>query len=211
MFRSLILRLLVGSEGRVRRSLRLATHLWRERLAQKGAVAPRFHGNRLLKDCFGLSVSVSCFGMSFIRGSRAVGSLVVEHRTPERKARVRCPMPSNTLRVHTDATEDPLRAAVAQWSRRAADWTPLLYSVTNRCKQTQLKFSVATAHDGQGLCVYPSFRDHWALWCMSRCPDQVVSLKRDPQCFKSPCKLGTHLSAHCNRDERLSRPCPVRE
>ncbi|GFV77520.1 hypothetical protein TNCV_1070491 [Trichonephila clavipes] len=32
-----------------------------------------------------------------------------------------------------------------------------------------------------------------------------------PPVFKSPSKLGTHLSTHCNRDERLSRPCPARE
>ncbi|GFU46601.1 hypothetical protein TNCV_1546201 [Trichonephila clavipes] len=32
-----------------------------------------------------------------------------------------------------------------------------------------------------------------------------------PQCFKSPSKLGTHLSTHCSRDERLSRPCPPQE
>ncbi|GFY35329.1 hypothetical protein TNCV_796811 [Trichonephila clavipes] len=25
--------------------------------------------------------------------------------------------------------------------------------------------------------------------------------------FESPNKLGTHLSSHCSRDERLSRPC----
>ncbi|GFX28618.1 hypothetical protein TNCV_3336781 [Trichonephila clavipes] len=29
----------------------------------------------------------------------------------------------------------------------------------------------------------PSLRDHWALRCMSRCPDQVVNLKRDLQCL----------------------------
>ncbi|GFT02886.1 hypothetical protein TNCV_1846881 [Trichonephila clavipes] len=46
--------------------------------------------------------------------------------------------------------------------------------------------------------------------CMSRCPDQVDSLKQDLQCL-SPSKLGTHLSTHCSMDERLSRPCPARE
>ncbi|GFY30034.1 hypothetical protein TNCV_4073471 [Trichonephila clavipes] len=30
---------------------------------------------------------------------------------------------------------------------------------------------------------HPSIRDHWMLRRMSRCPDQVVSLKRDPQCL----------------------------
>ncbi|GFX66241.1 uncharacterized protein TNCV_342151 [Trichonephila clavipes] len=32
-----------------------------------------------------------------------------------------------------------------------------------------------------------------------------------PPVFKSPSKLGTHLSSHCNRDERLTRPCSARE
>ncbi|GFY10480.1 hypothetical protein TNCV_2565081 [Trichonephila clavipes] len=30
----------------------------------------------------------------------------------------------------------------------------------------------------------PNIRDHWALSCMNRCPDQVVSLKRDLQCLR---------------------------
>ncbi|GFX63522.1 putative transposable element [Trichonephila clavipes] len=30
----------------------------------------------------------------------------------------------------------------------------------------------------RAYCVHPSLRDHWILRCMSRCPDQVVSLKR---------------------------------
>ncbi|GFT99028.1 uncharacterized protein TNCV_3794061 [Trichonephila clavipes] len=63
----------------------------------------------------------------------------------------------------------------------------------------------------RAYCAHPSIRDHWALRCMSRCPDQVVSLKRDLECFKSPSKLGAHLSTHCSRDERLCRPCPDRE
>ncbi|GFX03073.1 hypothetical protein TNCV_4288561 [Trichonephila clavipes] len=53
--------------------------------------------------------------------------------------------------------------------------------------------------------------DHWTLRCMRRCPDQVVSLKRDPPVFKSPSKLGTHLSTHYSTDERLSRPYQARE
>ncbi|GFV70548.1 hypothetical protein TNCV_4957971 [Trichonephila clavipes] len=32
-------------------------------------------------------------------------------------------------------------------------------------------------------CAHPDIRDHWALRCMSRFLDQVVSLKRDPQCL----------------------------
>ncbi|GFY07756.1 hypothetical protein TNCV_4133531 [Trichonephila clavipes] len=32
---------------------------------------------------------------------------------------------------------------------------------------------------------HPSIRDHWALSCISRCPDHVVSLKREPR-YLSP-------------------------
>ncbi|GFV05195.1 hypothetical protein TNCV_224081 [Trichonephila clavipes] len=53
--------------------------------------------------------------------------------------------------------------------------------------------------------------DHWALRFMSRCADQVVSLKREPPVSKSPSKLGSYLSTHCIRDERLSRPCSAQE
>ncbi|GFX93407.1 hypothetical protein TNCV_152131 [Trichonephila clavipes] len=35
----------------------------------------------------------------------------------------------------------------------------------------------------RAYCTYPSIREHWALRCMSRCPDQVVSLKQDRQCL----------------------------
>ncbi|PRD36622.1 UNVERIFIED_CONTAM: hypothetical protein NCL1_08099 [Trichonephila clavipes] len=56
---------------------------------------------------------------------------------------------------------------------------------------------------------HPSIRDHWPLRCMSISPDQVVSLKRDPECL-SPSKLDTHLSTHCSRDKRLSGLCPAR-
>ncbi|GFT62523.1 uncharacterized protein TNCV_3580621 [Trichonephila clavipes] len=69
--------------------------------------------------------------------------------------------------------------------------------------------SVAQKHmRARAYCALPSIRDHWTLRCMSRCPDQVVSLKLDP---KSPSKLGTNLSPHCSRDGRLSRLCPAQE
>ncbi|GFT00822.1 hypothetical protein TNCV_3114831 [Trichonephila clavipes] len=58
---------------------------------------------------------------------------------------------------------------------------------------------------------HPSICNHWALRCESRCPDHVVSLKRDPQCLIPHQAWGTHLSTHCSKDERLSRPCPARE
>ncbi|GFV15115.1 hypothetical protein TNCV_1883011 [Trichonephila clavipes] len=58
---------------------------------------------------------------------------------------------------------------------------------------------------------------YWALRCMSRCPESEsesrISGQSEPRLpvFKSPSKLGTHLSIHCSRDARLSRPCPARE
>ncbi|GFW28288.1 hypothetical protein TNCV_4639551 [Trichonephila clavipes] len=42
----------------------------------------------------------------------------------------------------------------------------------------------------RAYCAHPSIRDHWALKCMSRCLDQVVSLKRDPQCLSPQTSLG---------------------
>ncbi|GFS56936.1 hypothetical protein TNCV_2661261 [Trichonephila clavipes] len=58
---------------------------------------------------------------------------------------------------------------------------------------------------------HPSILDDWELRCMSRCLDLMVSLKRDPPAFKSSSKLITHLSTHCSRDERRSRPFPAWE
>ncbi|GFX51865.1 hypothetical protein TNCV_3062831 [Trichonephila clavipes] len=36
---------------------------------------------------------------------------------------------------------------------------------------------------------HPSIPDHWALKCISRCPDQVVSQKQKPQCFSPQASL----------------------
>ncbi|GFU09130.1 hypothetical protein TNCV_1319681 [Trichonephila clavipes] len=41
----------------------------------------------------------------------------------------------------------------------------------------------------RAYCAHPSIRDHWVLRCMSRCPDQLVSLKRDPQCLSPQASL----------------------
>ncbi|GFV96951.1 hypothetical protein TNCV_4351641 [Trichonephila clavipes] len=56
-------------------------------------------------------------------------------------------------------------------------------------------------------CAHPSIRDHRVL---SRCPDQVVSLKRSSQCLNPQAKT-SYLSTHCSRDKRPSRPCAARE
>ncbi|GFW10888.1 hypothetical protein TNCV_4458631 [Trichonephila clavipes] len=41
----------------------------------------------------------------------------------------------------------------------------------------------------KAYCAPPSTRDLLALRCMSRCPDQVVSLKRGPQCLSPQASL----------------------
>ncbi|GFX98788.1 putative RNA-directed DNA polymerase from transposon X-element [Trichonephila clavipes] len=41
----------------------------------------------------------------------------------------------------------------------------------------------------RAYCAHPSIRDHWAMKSRSRCPDQVVSLKRDPQCLSPQTSL----------------------
>ncbi|GFY29983.1 hypothetical protein TNCV_4072961 [Trichonephila clavipes] len=41
----------------------------------------------------------------------------------------------------------------------------------------------------RAYCAHPSIRDHWTLRCMSRCPDQVVSLKRYLQCLSPQASL----------------------
>ncbi|GFT43756.1 hypothetical protein TNCV_4464281 [Trichonephila clavipes] len=53
-------------------------------------------------------------------------------------------------------------------------------------------------------CAHPSIRDHWALRYMSRCPDNQSQGRT--QCLSPQASLGTPLSTHCRRDERLSRP-----
>ncbi|GFW86671.1 DUF4817 domain-containing protein [Trichonephila clavipes] len=37
----------------------------------------------------------------------------------------------------------------------------------------------------KAFCIHSSIHDHRALRCVGRCPDQVVSLKRDPQCLST--------------------------
>ncbi|GFW94331.1 hypothetical protein TNCV_1432661 [Trichonephila clavipes] len=47
-------------------------------------------------------------------------------------------------------------------------------------------------------CAHPSTRDHWALRCMSRCPDQLISLKRDFQCLSPQANLYSFIDPlHC--------------
>ncbi|GFT67514.1 hypothetical protein TNCV_2361161 [Trichonephila clavipes] len=41
----------------------------------------------------------------------------------------------------------------------------------------------------RAYCTHPSMRDHWALRSMSRCPDQVVSLKRNQKCLSPQASL----------------------
>ncbi|GFV48529.1 hypothetical protein TNCV_5068141 [Trichonephila clavipes] len=66
---------------------------------------------------------------------------------------------------------------------------------------------------------HPIVDDFWELMCMSRGPDQVaIMCEAKPLVFKSPIKLGTHLTTYCRRvekkkDKRENRsvPCPFSE
>ncbi|GFX36745.1 hypothetical protein TNCV_4826951 [Trichonephila clavipes] len=60
----------------------------------------------------------------------------------------------------------------------------------------------------RAYCAHLSMCDLWALRYMSRCPNQVVNLKRD---LNAKVPKQAHLSTHCSRDERLSQPCPAQE
>ncbi|GFW34209.1 hypothetical protein TNCV_384251 [Trichonephila clavipes] len=44
----------------------------------------------------------------------------------------------------------------------------------------------------RAYCAHPRIRDHWVIRCMSRSPDQVLSLRRDPQ-FLSPQASLVHI------------------
>ncbi|GFV18068.1 hypothetical protein TNCV_168721 [Trichonephila clavipes] len=65
--------------------------------------------------------------------------------------------------------------------------------------QTQTQQQPIRARDD---CAHLSICDHWALRCMSRCLDQVVSLKRNPQCFSPQASLGVILSTHLRWKEK---------
>ncbi|GFW24384.1 hypothetical protein TNCV_606301 [Trichonephila clavipes] len=61
--------------------------------------------------------------------------------------------------------------------------------------------------NARAYCGHPSIRDHWALRCMSRYPDQMVILKRDFQCLSPYASLVLiYLPTHGSMNERLSRP-----
>ncbi|GFT54380.1 hypothetical protein TNCV_2727171 [Trichonephila clavipes] len=48
----------------------------------------------------------------------------------------------------------------------------------------------------RAYCAHPSIRDHWALRCMSRCPDQVVSLNYASHDEKEPTIIRYSISNH---------------
>ncbi|GFV15654.1 mariner Mos1 transposase [Trichonephila clavipes] len=51
-----------------------------------------------------------------------------------------------------------------------------------------------------------SIRDHWVLRCMNRCPDQVIILKRDPQCLSPEFKRFKDGRQDVEDDSRPGRP-----
>ncbi|GFW84630.1 hypothetical protein TNCV_2596751 [Trichonephila clavipes] len=53
-----------------------------------------------------------------------------------------------------------------------------------------------------------SIYDHWALRCISRCPDQGVGPKRDPYCLilNQDCYSFIDPMKECNGESKLAQP-----
>ncbi|GFW78627.1 uncharacterized protein TNCV_4260501 [Trichonephila clavipes] len=81
------------------------------------------------------------------------------------------------------------------WSRNFLREVPTLMSSSRLKNTSPSPIALASNSVAQQLirarahCAHPRKRDHWALRCMNRCPDQVVSLKRDPQCLSPQASL----------------------
>ncbi|GFX09862.1 hypothetical protein TNCV_3565401 [Trichonephila clavipes] len=83
------------------------------------------------------------------------------------------------------------------------------YPQSRKSSNLKLKLSGTTIHEGQKLL------------CLSQCTrplgaevheqmSQFGGLSEErPSVFKTPSKLGTHLSTQCSGNERQSRPCPA--
>ncbi|GFV93514.1 hypothetical protein TNCV_1988281 [Trichonephila clavipes] len=63
----------------------------------------------------------------------------------------------------------------------------------------------------RAYCAHPSIRDHLGAEVHQQMSRSGGQTEARPSVFKSQSKLGTYLSTHCSKDERLSRPCPARE
>ncbi|GFV63262.1 uncharacterized protein TNCV_1732021 [Trichonephila clavipes] len=75
----------------------------------------------------------------------------------------------------------------------------------------KLKLSGATAHEGQSLLCPSQYTGPLGAKMHEQMSRSGGQSEARPPVFKSPSKLGTHLSTHCSRDERLCRPCLARE
>ncbi|GFX90829.1 uncharacterized protein TNCV_3166601 [Trichonephila clavipes] len=67
-------------------------------------------------------------------------------------------------------------------------------------------------HQGFLLLNWGGTEQNRTVTCMvlkAKANDMRVQSEVIPPMFKSPSKLGTHLTTHCSKDERLSRPCPA--
>ncbi|GFW86981.1 uncharacterized protein TNCV_1383971 [Trichonephila clavipes] len=62
----------------------------------------------------------------------------------------------------------------------------------------------------KACCAHPSIRDHWALRCMGRCPDQVDSLNCRTSKWESKTRDGVLLvSTHATNLEENIKQQPV--
>ncbi|GFV36524.1 hypothetical protein TNCV_2260431 [Trichonephila clavipes] len=58
----------------------------------------------------------------------------------------------------------------------------------------------------RAYCVHPNTRDHWALRFLSRYLDQVVRLKREPQCLSSQASLVIIYRSTAIRMQGIGKP-----
>ncbi|GFV25672.1 hypothetical protein TNCV_3851561 [Trichonephila clavipes] len=80
--------------------------------------------------------------------------------------------------------------------------------------KTQLKLSGATAHEAQGLLCPSQNTGPLGAEVHEQTSQSGDQSEARPQCLSpqtSSLSIGTNLSTHCSRDDRLSRPCPSRE
>ncbi|GFW93206.1 uncharacterized protein TNCV_3333661 [Trichonephila clavipes] len=76
---------------------------------------------------------------------------------------------------------------------------------------TQNSLSGATVHEDKDLRCPSHYTWPFGVQVHEQRSRSVCQSELRPPVFKSRSKLGTHVSTHCSRDERLSRPCSARE
>ncbi|GFU05440.1 uncharacterized protein TNCV_3290881 [Trichonephila clavipes] len=109
-----------------------------------------------------------------------------------------------TIDVLKDTFGDRLisRFGPVNWPPRSCDLTPLDYFCGAISYHWELKLNGATAHEDQDLLCPSQYT--LAAEVHEQMFRSGVQSEARPPVFKSTSKVGTHLSTHCSRDERVS-------